>query len=50
LSGANNDPAVISARIVWLNLSADRFEKDPARAAAQRELAKALTDRLQPIK
>jgi TonB family protein len=50
LSGANNDPAVISARIVWLNLSAERFEKDPARAVAQRELAKALTDRLQPIK
>jgi hypothetical protein len=44
-----NDVHVIEGRMGWLNLSADRFEKDPARAAAQREQANRLMARAQEI-
>ena len=50
LPGGKDDPAVISARIGWLNLSADRFENDPARRQAQRDLALQLVNRLREIK
>jgi len=40
-----DDIDVIESRMAWLNLSADRFEKDPARAAAQREEANRLKER-----
>ena len=45
-----NDVAVIEGRMSWLNLSADRFEKDPARAAAQREQARRLMTRALEIR
>jgi hypothetical protein len=34
----------------WLYLSSQRFEKDPARAAAQKEEAKRLEERAQAIR
>jgi tetratricopeptide (TPR) repeat protein len=40
-----NDVAVIEGRMSWLGMSATRFEKDPARAAAQRAQAKQLETR-----
>lgn len=40
-----NEVTVLEGRMSWLNVSADRFEKDPARAAAQRERAKQLATR-----
>jgi hypothetical protein len=45
LTGTREDLAVIEARMSWLNLSADRFEQDPARAAAQRAEAQRLRTR-----
>jgi TonB family protein len=45
-----NDVAVIEGRMSWLNVSADRFEKDPARAAAQREQARRLMARALEIR
>jgi TonB family protein len=44
-----NAREVLEARMSWLNLSADRFEKDPARAAAQREQARRLAARAQQL-
>ncbi len=41
---------VIEGRMSWLNVSADRFEKDPARAAAQRNQVKRLAMRAQQIR
>jgi TonB family protein len=41
---------VIEARMGWLYLSSQRFEKDPARAAAQKEEAKRLEERAQAIR
>lgn len=40
-----DDLAVIEGRMSWLNLSAERFETDPARAAAQRAEADRLRAR-----
>ena len=45
-----NDLPVIEGRMSWLNLSAEKFEKDPARAAAQREQAKQLMARALAIR
>ena len=45
LAGTREDLAVIEARMSWLNLSAISFEKDPARAAAQRAEAERLAKR-----
>jgi tetratricopeptide (TPR) repeat protein len=41
---------VLSARVNWLNASADRFEKDPAKAAAQRTEAKRLATRVMQMR
>jgi len=49
MKGGRDDRGVISARIAWLNISAEQFEKDPARAAAQREQAKQLAERLKTM-
>ena len=40
-----NDVTVLEGRMSWLGMSATRFEKDPARAAAQRAQAKQLETR-----
>src|SRR6185503_11825137 len=45
-----NDPDLIDARAGWLTMSADRFETDPARAAAKREQAKRLQARAQQLR
>jgi TonB family protein len=45
LKGGDNDIAVIEGRMAWLNLAAERFESDPARAAADRERAARLSAR-----
>ena len=49
LKGGKDDRSVISARIAWLKMSAEQFEKDPARAAAQREQATQLAERLKRL-
>ncbi len=49
MKGGKDDRDVISARIAWLKMSAEQFEKDPARAAAQREQAKQLAERLKAM-
>ncbi|MEO5895370.1 MAG: TonB family protein [Vicinamibacterales bacterium] len=46
----SNDVTVLESRMSWLNLSAERFEKDPGRAASQREMAKGLMERAQAIR
>jgi hypothetical protein len=45
-----NELAVIEGRMAWLNVSAERFETDPARAAAQREQANRLRARALAIR
>ena len=45
-----NEVTVLEGRMGWLHLSADRFERDPARAAAQREQAKRLMTRALAIR
>ena len=45
-----NELAVVEGRMSWLMVSADRFETDPARAAAQREQADRLRARALAIR
>jgi hypothetical protein len=45
LAGTREEIPVIEARWGWLSLTADRFEKDPVRAAAQRSEAELLAKR-----
>ena len=44
------DVNVLESRMSWLNLSAEKFEKNPGRAASQREMAKRLMERAQAIR
>jgi len=45
-----NELRVIEVRMGWLNLNAEKFEKNPSRAAADREQAKRLMMRAQAIR
>jgi TonB family protein len=49
VKGSDSDPDVLFPRAAWLKISGERFETDPARAAAQRERAQQLAERAKEL-